>query len=76
MSGLLMAMTADTSTHRRTGQENFIDLMVDSGAARHVCHTAATEHAAARISSVRITDRNDSRHHIPRKREGEHRLDD
>ena len=35
VSGLLMA--ADTSTHRGTAQENVIDLMIDSGAATHVC---------------------------------------
>ena len=37
VSGLLIAMAADTSRFVGTAEENIIDLMIDSGAATHVC---------------------------------------
>ena len=37
MSGLLIAMTADTSKFTGTAEENIIDLIIDSGAATQVC---------------------------------------
>ena len=37
VSGLLIAMTADSGRYPGTAQENIIDLMVDSGTATHGC---------------------------------------
>ena len=37
VSGPLIAMTADSSKYPRTAEENIIDLMIDSGAATHMC---------------------------------------